>query len=411
MGVVKVALLSSNFPPEIHAGTEMVVVALAHALSRLGLEPVVVTSSEKVHSGEDLRREVYEGIPVARVWKHLDEWDQHRLDRPRLTSIVERVLADEKPDVLHVHSFSQLGAGITQSARRMGIGTVMTFHDVWVTCPRFFRVPPPGHGIVCPRGDEREVCVHCCNLELRHPDIALVRRAVHGRDASVRREVEAAQQLTAPTMTAARMVQENLPCPRPIEVVGHGLLRPLPATERATSPQPTERLRIGTYGNIVEPKGVLELVQSVAGIDCELHLAGAFLDPAFERTVRDLCTELGVELHYHGAYHPGIPHPALRLHLAVFPSKCQETYGLVVDEALARGVPAVVSDNGALVERAAHGGVVVSSLPNLRATLHHVAGDRERLAQLRASVPVDLGSIDGAARRYVELYESTRSPR
>ncbi len=408
---MKVALLSSNFPPEIHAGTEMVVVALGHALQRLGIEPVVITSSEKVHSGSDLQREVYEGMDVVRVWKHLDEWDQHRLDRPRLTSIVERVLADERPDVLHVHSFSQLGAGITQSARRHSIGTVMTFHDVWVTCPRFFRVPPPGHGIECPRGAEREVCVRCCNLELHHPDLALVRRAVHGRDASVRREVEAAQELTAPTQTAARMVQENLPCPRPIAVVPHGLLRPLPATERALALQPGERLRIGTYGNLVEPKGVLELVAAAAGLDCELHLAGAFLDPGFERTVRGLCVQLGVDLHYHGAYSPAMPHPALRLHLAVFPSKCQETYGLVVDEALARGVPAVVSDQGALVERGAHGGVVVSSLPNLRLTLHDVGRSPERLAALRSSVPADLGSIDGAAQRYVELYEKARSAR
>ena len=53
----------------------------------------------------------------------------------------------------------------------------------------------------------------------------------------------------------------------------------------------------------------------------------------------------------------------------------------------------------------------MSSLPNLRLTLHDVGRSPERLAALRSSVPADLGSIDGAAQRYVELYEKARSAR
>ena len=408
---MKVALLSSNFPPEIHAGTEMVVVALGHALRRRGHDIVVLTSSEKVHSGQDLRVEDYEGMRVLRVFKKLDEWDQNNLDRARLVDIAARALADEKPDVLHVHSFSQFGSGIAQEARKQNIATVMTFHDVWVTCPRFFRTPPEGHGIVCPTGGEREVCVGCCNLELRHPDLAVVRAAVNGRFASIQREVAAAQVLTAPTATAARTVRECLPTQRAVEVIAHGLLRPLPTNERAEPPRQDERLRIGTYGNLVEPKGVLELVRAVADLDCELHMSGAFLDPKFEEVVRAECIKLRVDLRYHGAYTQHAVHPALRLHLAVFPSKCHETYGLVVDEALARGVPVVVSDSGALIERAARGGAVVTPIAALREAVHGVARDRSVLERLRRAIPADLGSIDEAADRYAALYQSAMEQR
>ncbi len=401
---MKVALLTSNFPPEIHAGTEMVVVALGHALRRRGVDLVVLTSSEKVHSGQDLRVEDYEGMRVLRAFKHLDEWDQNRLDRPRLVALAARALADEKPDVLHVHSFSQFGTGIAPLARDLGVATVMTFHDVWVTCPRFFRSPPEGHGIVCPTGADREECVRCCNFELRHPDVNVVRAALKGRDASVRREVLAMQEMSAPTMTAARIVRDNLPTEREVTVIPHGLLRALPAAERSAPPRADETLRIGTYGNLVEPKGVLELVRAVADLDCELHLAGAFLDPKFEALVRLECAKLRVDLRYHGAYTQHMPHPALRLHLGVFPSKCQETYGLVVDEALARGVPVVVSDNGAFRERAARGGAVVTNVAELRPAVHAVARSRDVLERLRRSVPKDLGSIDEAADRYLALY-------
>jgi len=90
----------------------------------------------------------------------------------------------------------------------------------------------------------------------------------------------------------------------------------------------------------------------------------------------------------------------------VFASKCQETYGLVVDEALARGVPVVVSDSGALAERAGTGGVVVTALPSLTAVVHDLARDRDRLQRLAAAVPKALPTIDDAAARYVELYRA-----
>ena len=57
-------------------------------------------------------------------------------------------------------------------------------------------------------------------------------------------------------------MRECLPTQRAVEVIAHGLLRPLPTNERAEPPRHDERLRIGTYGNLVEPKGVLELVRA-----------------------------------------------------------------------------------------------------------------------------------------------------
>ena len=99
----------------------------------------------------------------------------------------------------------------------------------------------------------------------------------------------------------------------------------------------------------------------------------------------------------------------------MFPSKCQETYGLVVEESLAHGVPVVVSDQGALVERAATGGVVVTSLPLLGQVLHDLVEDRDRLARLRASVPRQLPTLADASARYREIYATAltmqRAPR
>jgi glycosyltransferase involved in cell wall biosynthesis len=399
---VKLAFLCGNFPPEVRAGTEMVALALARELRSAGHEVVVLCTSDIVHDGTDVRRETFDGIPVYRLFKKLDEWDGGGLHRPRVLALASAILREERPELLHVHSFASFGSGLLAAAAALGIPSVLTFHDVWVTCPRYFRLPP--QGVTCPTGAGREPCAACVNLELKHPDVAVIAEALRQRDRDVRAEVAAASAWTAPSATAAEMVRAHLPLAQTIEVVPHGSLESSPLA-RAAAPAPGERLRIGSFGNLVPEKGVLELVDAVAGLDCDLRLAGRFLSPEFEKQVRKRAAERNVALVYSGPFGADTPHPALRLHLAVFPSKCQETYGLVVDEALVRGVPVVVSDQGALAERAQTGGVLVSSLAGLSASLRTLVAEPMALARLRAQIPTALPTIADAAVRYRAIYE------
>jgi len=137
------------------------------------------------------------------------------------------------------------------------------------------------------------------------------------------------------------MVQEHLPWDGPIEVVPHGVLEPVPTAQRARAPQPGERLRVGTFGTWCR-EGRARARRCGGGLDCELHLAGPFLDAGFERA----CARAPASSRCGSSATARTPRrPSGRgLHLAVFPSRCQETYGLVVDEALAHGVPVLCSD-------------------------------------------------------------------
>ncbi len=155
-------------------------------------------------------------------------------------------------------------------------------------------------------------------------------------------------------------------------------------------------------------KGVRELVAAVAGLPVELHLAGPFHEPDFAAELRALAAANGTTLVVRGRYGPDDRHPARDLHLAVFPSKCQETYGVVIDEALAHGVPVVCSDAGALAERAGTGGVMVTPLATLANVLRELVTSSARLAELRAAIPVALPSIDASAERHLELYRRLR---
>jgi glycosyltransferase involved in cell wall biosynthesis len=401
---VKVCFLCANHPPEAWGGTEQLVVALARELRALGVEVVVISGSDVPHSGTDVVREEHDGVTVHRVFKLPDEWDHQGFVRPRILAIVRELLRLERPDVLHVHSTASLGVGITPLACEAGVQVVMTFHDLWVTCARYFRVPVGG--VTCPTGVDREPCVVCIAHDVGLP-AERVRQGLAERDRVLRAEVMAATVCTAPSATAARYVRDCLPHAGRIEVIPHGLLRPVAADERAAPPRADEVLRVGTFGGLVAEKGVLELLDAAAGLPCELHLSGRVYHDALRLRI-EAAQAAGRSVVLHGPYTPAARHPARDLHLAVFPSKCQETYGLVVDEALAHGVPAVVSDAGALRERAGTGGVVVTPIGALANVLRELVGSPERLAALRARIPTELPTIAASARRHLELYSRLR---
>jgi glycosyltransferase involved in cell wall biosynthesis len=322
-----------------------------------------------------------------------------------LLGIVRQLLERHRPDVVHVHSFAKFGAGLLPICRQLGMRVVVTFHDLWVTCARYFRVPVDG--ITCPVGADRAPCVPCVNASL-HEDPTRIATALQERDRLLRAELALAHVATAPSQTAARFVRECLPYDAPIEVIPHGLLQAVPAEHLAPRPQPGQPLRVGMFGGLVAVKGVLELVDAVAGLPCELHLSGPFHDASLADEVRARAAANGTRLVLRSRYTGVERHPARDLHLAVFPSKCQETYGLVVDEALAHGVPTVVSDFGALRERAGTGGVVVTPLAQLTTVLRELVTSPARLAALRAAIPTSLPTIARSAARHLELYSRLR---
>lgn len=404
MVVVKVCFVTANWPPEAFGGTEQVVTALARELCERGIEVIALSGTDQPLE-RDVLDDLHDGVVLHRLARRPDEHDRYGFVRPRLLQLLRGLLVRHRPDVVHVHSFAAFGGGVAPLCRELGIRVVVTFHDLWVTCARYFRLPYGG--VACPTGTDRTPCVTCVNDALQ-TDPEFVALGLAERDRVLRAELALADFATAPSATAARFVRECLPYDGAIEVIPHGLLREVPAEHLAPRWRTGEVLRVGTYGGLVAAKGIRELVEAVAGLPCELHLTGPFHEPAFHAEIAALAARQGTRLVLRGRFSPDDRHPARDLHLAVFPSKCQETYGLVVDEALAHGVPAVVSDAGALAERARTPGVVVTPVAQLASVLRELVVSPARIAQLRAAIPATLPTIAASAARHLELYRRRR---
>ena len=406
---MKVCFVTANFPPEAAGGTEQVVVALARELRARGVQVAAISGSDVVHQGDDSCSEVFEGVPVLRVFARAAEFGHTDFVRPRLLAQVRQWLLEQQPDVVHIHSFSGLGLGITGVCRELGLPVVVTFHDLWVTCARFFRLPQGS--AECPTDTDRTSCVTCIAATLPM-DEGLIRQGLLQRDELVVAELAAANVFTAPSQTAACAVASSLSFAGAIEVVPHGLLREVPA-EHATQQSVAGPLRVGTFGGLVPEKGLRELVEAcvavvASGHPCELHLSGRWYDLEFAGQLRELARNGGLDLVEHGRYGAEDRHPARDLDLAVFPSKCQETYGLGVDEALAHGVPVVTSDCGAFAERSMIPGVVVTKLDALACVLGELVSSYERLSELREAISRPLPTIAISAQRHFDIYQSLR---
>ncbi len=406
---MKVCFVTANYPPEAAGGTEQVVVALARELRARGVQIAAISGSDVAHRGDDSCSETFEDVDVLRVFTKAAEFGHTEFVRPRLLAQVRRWLLAQQPDVVHIHSFSGLGLGITGVCRELGLPVVVTFHDLWATCARFFRLPKGS--VTCPTDSDRTACVTCIAATLPM-DEALILQGLLRRDELVVAELAAADVCTAPSQAAVKAVASSLRFSGAIEVVPHGLLREIP-TEHAAEQPVAGPLRIGTFGGLVPEKGLRELVDAciavvTAGHACELHLSGPWYDLEFAEQLRQLAKNGGLDLVEHGRYGREDRHPARDLHLAVFPSKCQETYGLVVEEALAHGVPVVVSNVGALAERSVTQGVVVTELDVLANVLGELVASPERLSALREAIPQRLSTMAVSAQRHLDIYQSLR---
>lgn len=469
---MNVLFVTANWPPELLGGTERVVLALARACSGVhGDDVTVVAGSNRPEDGDVVEETYFDpavagvSYPVVRIARRVEEGYGVDCSRPRLAEQFARVLDGIRPDVVHVHHQSGLGWSTVRTVRAAGIPVVLTSHDAWPVCPRFFRVRPDGGP--CPDGADRGPCIQCINDEMR-TSRGEVAGLVGRRDRELRADVEAADWCTVPSAFMARALGDHLPTDRVIDVVPHGLLESQPSREavardRARNAKakteaadafrerfvnlaagirertgidlhhrldvesdPGHRV-IGTFGNLVPVKGVQLLLDACVALHrrreqgediapFRVELAGEVLDPEFIEGAVLRASECGLVVSLPGPYDPAGasgqdpesgPHPATYLDLAVFPSLCAESYGLVVDEALAHGVPVVVSDRGALSERIGDAGVAVdvSSSAGLERRLAALLADGAApLGALRTRVPSSMPSVTDAVARYRDGY-------
>lgn len=408
---MKLVLVTPHYPPHFEGGTEVVVRAHARELARRGHELQVVSGTDRPHRGADVERADVDGIPVVHLPRRPDECYDLELERPRLAALIREQATGA--DLVHVHHWSTLHRELVRDLRSRGLAVVLSLHDLFATCPRFFRHSPVA-GVVCPPRGEHRACVRCIRPESGDVPPEVVAERLRRRSAAFEAEVRAASAVTVPSRSHGEHLAPLLGLePGRMRILPHGLcheLGPRAPGDPAGPPAPPP-LVVLHFGNRSALKGTLDLVRALASLPAgavELVLAGAEVEQGFDRRLREAAGPLS--LTFHGPYGAAdLPRLAAGAHLAAFPSRVAESYGLVVDEALAAGLPVWVSDRGALPERVAPLGAAGRVLPAedpaaWAAAFGELIERPEALAGARAALPASVSAAADAAARLEALY-------
>lgn len=409
---MKLTLFTQHYHPHhFEGGTESVVRAQARELGHLGWEVEILSGTDHPHDGRDVVEEVVDGIPVRFLPRRREEHLDLLLARPRVRALLTELSA--KSDVAHVHHWSTLTSTLVrdQAAVRP---TLVTLHDLYATCPIYFRLPAPGIE-VCGTEADLEPCVRCTATHAPGVPPAELREALGERPRGWEAELAAASYVIAPSRAHAERVRTFIRYPHDaLRIVPHGLSDPLPAGAAGREWGGSEALRVLFLGFVSDVKGIGDLVDALAGLDdaerarIELLIAGEVVQPGLEEELRRRGATL--EMRFLGAYTLATLADELvaagGAHLAALPSRASESYGLVLDEAHALGLPVWVSDLGALPERVAGAGRVLPANDReaWRSAFSELLRTPGMLADERAALPSRVRTARDAAGEIDSLY-------
>jgi len=399
---MKILHVVPNYPPEFRGGVERHVETLARELRELGVESIVASGSEQRLAAACARSSLHEGVAVVRFHRRAGDDYSVALLHPELEPLLDETLSRTRPSLVHVHHWFNHGLGVVARSARLGIPAVVTLHDVWTSCPRFFRVVG---GRFCELAHAPGNCAPCVAPDAGLP-VDVLRTQVVAREAGIARELATAAVVVAPSRALRDFLAPQLAHARRVEVVPHGVAeRPAPPPSPPAAGPPWS---IGGWGSVVPEKGIHLLVAAAqelsSGRAIEVHWWGHLPDDGYVRRLRELDRH-GL-LRLHGPFAPGdLPAIAARLHLALFPSICFESFGLAVEEALALGLPVVVSARGAPPERIGSAGVAVPAddVAALRGAVERLLADPRRLHEL-ADAPRPTRTMADVARELAALY-------
>jgi glycosyltransferase involved in cell wall biosynthesis len=339
---MRIAFVNTLYPPYGGSGAEATLRILAMRLAACGHDCTILTLSPSRFEEE---RKV-DGIPVLYLpldnlfWPH----GGHRppmlgplfqlLDayNPLMRQRFGRALARFHPDVVHCHNLLGFSVSAWAAADALGIPVVQTLHDYNLACPRGAMWRPKGGNCNVP-------CAECWMF-------ATPRRAL----SHVPYAITSVSHRVLDRVAAAGVFRK---VPRARVIRGNNLEED--ATVGGSQPTPNHGpLRLGFLGRLHPAKGLEILFDALAALPpsaVTLHIAGRGA-PDYEAALRTYGAP-HVNVKFLGHVVPADFFP--KIDLLVIPSVWEDPFPRVFHEALAYGVPSLVSPLGGLPEVIEHG--------------------------------------------------------
>lgn len=385
-----------QYLPEKVGGTELYTSTLAHHQVSSGHDVSIFYPSQQTGNqnpqtpGDEDGVRIY-GIPAGK--RTSLQVFKDTFFNGRLEDTFTAVLTQEQPDIIHIQHLMGLPLRLVHHINQAGIPYLVTLHDYWYLCANA-QLLTNYDNTVCEGPNLWLNCAHCALARAGYnsavPLIPAIAPLFGYRERCLRRILDGARLLVAPTQFTARIYQKMGITETKIRVVPHGINVPdeLPPYKGVDS-----NLHIAYIGGLSWQKGVHILIAAVN----QLPIAGVKLSIIGDTTAfPDYVAQLKQQAQHPGISFNGRIAPAelwttlAQVDLIVVPSLWYETASLIVQEAFAAGVPIVASQIGALQERVEEGVNGRFFPPGNSAALHDILAEfltaKDALEKLRAGI-------------------------
>ena len=410
---MKILYLVHQFYPGHYTGTEKVVLGIASMMGKMGHKVKVITYSfyndafyDSNDDGVLSKAFVYQGVNVLAV-RHIKipATINVELRDEVLGGVADKIVAREKPDIVHVGHLMRVGE-LLAAARRLAIPYVMTVTDFWLICPKFTLINSKGNLCAGPEG--ASVCRRDCG-ELPYGPIR--KRLDEAKDVLLH-----ANSVVAPTNFLAAIFREELPS-LDLVVIGHGL-RYGKLIENRRLYKPGNHITFCYCGTLTLHKGVhiaIAAVRKSTNDRVRLKIYGSG-DETYTSHLKQMAGS-DERIEFCGVYTEeeaaGI---FATVDVIVVPSLWYETYVLVMREAMFCNLPVLASNVGVMAD-AMNEGVKgftfkIGDSKDLSARMEMIVGDpgvlnRMKVGRRKIIVP----SVEQEACAYEQVYRDVLSGR
>ena len=299
-------------------------------------------------------------------------------DQRGIRERVSQVLSTEKPDLIHVHNFQNIG--LLQACLDYGT-TIQTSHDYRTICPASLMFYKREHNI-CQRHSglgcfTTTLTKHCLTPRPQYASYFYYRTKW-----VINNSQQYAHFITPSGSVKDRLIKAGFDS-EAIQVLPY-FCPMTPVEKPRTLP---EKKTITYIGRVAEYKGYTYFVEALGQLPDDYHglMVGNFTEEN-KALVRNLATRHGCEKRVElrpWATREEIPQIIDNTSVLVFPSLLPETLGIVGLEAFSRGVPVVAADVGGVREwlRDRENGVLVQpkSAQQIRDGILYLTENEEKL--------------------------------
>ena len=443
---MRITLTAHALPPRSTAGVEVYALRLAHAVAARGHEVLVLAARHDLAATPySIERRRAGDVAVAEIVNlHHEGTLAATYDNPGVERALGQVLAEFRPQVVHVQHLLNLSAGLVPAARALHARVVFTLHDYWLSCPRDglrmredlvlcatmdhavcarclagspYLVPPLQAGLArAARGAGLGRLLH--GLHSKAPRLAakllgllralspaqpVLSAAMDQRARRLKDQLAGVELFVAPTRFARDRALEFGLAPDRVRVLPLGTVAG-PAQPRVSG----VRRRFGFVGTLAPHKGAHVLLAAFRRLDddqasLEFHgpltVAAGYVEGLRREAEPDR------RVRFAGPFADGEqPRVLGSFDLLVLPSVWWENSPQTVLEALAAGVPVIASDVGGVSEVIPPGSGLLVPPGDVDALHHALAGVAAGRLLADGSPALPLKTVDQGAAELEELY-------